>query len=235
MSSSEDAPDSGSFEAPDAGALRPGRITALVPQTDPRRTSVFLDGRFAFGIHTPLVERAGLTVGSQLSIEAQEALLAEERIARVLQKALHFIAHQPRTEAEVVRRLGRSGASDGQIDEVIRRLRGGGALDDSAYVRAYVESRLQRQGYGPRRIEAELVRRGIARETVKAALETFAGETNTLETALEQATKRWMRLEKEPDVRKRRKKLVDFLVRRGFSFDTAHEAMRRVAGDMDAD
>lgn len=204
--------------------LRPGAITRLVrQQRDAERVSVFIDGAFAFGLALDLAVRAGLRKGQRLGVAEQQALLDEEERLRAKAVALDFIAYKARTEAEVRRKLARKGFSEHVAEEAVARMRELGYLDDADYARAYARSRLGGRGHGPQRIRADLLKRGIAPKTIDAALDDLVERDDLRESALEHGRKRWQRLRREDDPYKRRKKLADFLARRGFDFDLIRE------------
>ena len=205
-------------------SLRPGTITRLVQQKrDAERVSVFIDGAFAFGLALDLAVRAGLKKGQRLRVEEQQALLDDEERLRAKAAALDYIAYQARTEQEVRRKLARKGFPEPVVDEAVARMHELGYLDDAAYARAYARGRLAGRGHGPQRIRADLLRRGVAPKTIDAVLDELVERDDLREAALRHGRKRWLRLAAEPDPYKRRKKLSDFLVRRGYDYDLVRE------------
>lgn len=204
--------------------LRPGTITRLVrQQRDAERVSVFIDGAFAFGLALDLAVRAGLRKGQRLGVAEQQALLDEEERLRAKAVALDYIAYKARTEAEVRRKLARKGFPEHVAEEAVARMRELGYLDDADYARAYAKGRIGGRGHGPQRIRADLRKRGVAPKTIDAALDDLVERDDLRESALEHGRKRWQRLRREDDPCKRRKKLADFLARRGFDFDLIRE------------
>ncbi|MEO0858799.1 MAG: RecX family transcriptional regulator, partial [Bacteroidota bacterium] len=81
------------------------------------------------------------------------------------------------------------------------------------------------------RIRTDLMKRGLDRRVIDAALEEFAEPDDLYEAALRHGQKRWDRLASEPDARKRRKKTYDFLLRRGYGFDTARRVLETLERD----
>jgi regulatory protein len=60
-------------------------------------------------------------------------------------------------------------------------------------------------------------------------LKAFLDTNDEEQLALAVGEKRWRQLHTESDHRKRRKKLLDFLVRRGFTFPVALEIVDRLS------
>ena len=188
-----------------------------VQRTNSDRCSVYLDGTFAFGVYQDVVVQFGLRKGKHLTVAEQREILAADQVHIAMATALHYLGYKPRTEREVRRKLDEKDLG-AVADRTIARLNELGYLDDASYAHAYVEARMRR-GYGPRRIRMELRRRGVANAQVEQALEAVVDADDRLEAAREQAARRWPRLQKESDPRRRRKKLYDFLLRRGFGYD----------------
>jgi regulatory protein len=198
-----------------------GTITALEQQSnDPNRTSVFLDGEFAFGVHEDLVVKHGLRVGRSLTPEEQQEIERDEQYVQAKQRALDYLAHKPRTEEEVRRKLRRTDVPDPVVEDVVARLYELSYLDDEAYAQDYVRNRFASKKYGPVRIRRELVERGIDRHVAEAAVDELFAEKDVQAVARDHAEKRWARLADEDDVRRRKQKLYRYLRRRGFTSAT---------------
>jgi regulatory protein len=198
-----------------------GTITALEPQSNnDNRTSVFLDGEFAFGVHEDLVVKHGLRVGRSLTPEEQQEIEREDQYVRAKQRALDYLAHKPRTEEEVRRKLRRQDVPDLVVEDVVDRLYELDYLDDEAYARDYVRNRFASKKYGPVRIRRELVKRGIDRHTAEEAVDDLFVEKDVQAAARTHAEKRWARLTDEDDPRRRKQKVYRYLQRRGFTSST---------------
>lgn len=196
-------------------------ITALEPQThDDSRVSVFLDGEFAFGVHEDIVVKHGLREGKTLSPEEQQDIEHDEQYVEAKQTALNYLAHKPRTEEEVRRKLRKTEAAPTVIEDVVERLHELSYLDDEAYAEDYVRNRFASKKYGPVRIRRELVERGVDRHVAEEAVADLFAEEDPDAAAREHAEKRWGRLDDEEDPRRRRQKLYRYLRRRGFTSDT---------------
>lgn len=206
--------------------LREGAITRLVAQKrNAERVSVFIDDAFAFGLALDLVLSAGLKKGQRLTVLEQEALLDKEQIHRVRAAALDYLTYGARTAYEVRRKLRQKGFEPHAVDDGIAHLEGYGYLDDEAYARAFARGRFTGRGYGPQRLRADLQKRGVAKETIEAVLAELVETEDLNEAAMHIARPKWAALAREPDLRKRKKKATDFLLRRGYSFDIARQTI----------
>lgn len=198
-----------------------GTITAIeAQQSNDDRASVFLDGEFAFGVHQDVVVKHGLRVGQTLTPEEQQEIEHDEQYVQAKQRALDYLAHKPRTETEVRRKLRRQEMSEAVMEDVVARLYELNYLDDEAYAEDYVRNRFASKAYGPDRIRRELVERGIDRHIADEAVQELFADKDLIAVAREHAEKRWARLADEDDPRRRKQKLYRYLRRRGFTSST---------------
>jgi|YelNatPaOPRAMG01_1025707.scaffolds.fasta_scaffold185271_2 regulatory protein len=138
--------------------------------------------------------------------------------ARLL--AEHFIDYQPRTSAEVRRRLLRGGFDAALVEEVVHDLEQAGLLDDARFCREWVESRTRSKGLGPRRLYAELLKKGVPRDKIEEALQPLPIEAQ-LDRALELARRRLERLDAEDPSTP--SKIAGYLRRRGYDWDCVQQ------------
>ncbi len=207
--------------------VKPGEITALKQQVrNSARTSIFIDGEFAFGVHADLAVREGLYVGQQLSESDMSTLLCSEKILRGRSTALRYLAYAPRTEHQVRQRLAQKGFTKNELDDIIADLDELGYIDDRAYAVEYAEARFKNKGYGPGRIRRELVEDGVSHDYVAEAVAAAASADMYSMSAKKIAEK--FRDRVEGSLSERKKKLADYLIRRGYGYTLSKELAREV-------
>jgi regulatory protein len=188
------------------------KITAIeVQKKDPKRVNIYLDGEFAFGLAR--ITAAWLQTGQTLDEEKIAKLQTEDSRERALQQALLFLSYRARSEAEIRQNLRKHEYPEAVIEETLERLRKDGFADDRQFARAWVENRNTFRPRGRRALAMELRQKGIDDETIQSALEEVDEETLAYEAGLKKAGKL-----RALDWNDFRKKLGDFLSRRGFSY-----------------
>ena len=198
-------------------------ITKLTPQQhDGERMNVFLDGAFAFGLATAIVEERGLRAGQVLSPAEIAELRAQDDLSKAVNKALAFLTSRPRSIREVRDRLAKKGIEPPVIEAVLERLAGWGYVGDADFARYWVENRGANQPRGKRLLRQELWQKGVARETVDEVL--GEAEIDEAGAALALARKRLHQL-RALDEPTQRRRLSAYLQRRGYDYPTIKGAL----------
>jgi regulatory protein len=108
-----------------------------------------------------------------------------------------------------------------RVEDVLAELLEQGALDDTRFVRAWVEE-LHRKGHSRRAIEARMATRGVERGLVEAALADRPGEDPELAAARAYARRRRLGPHRSSETRRdRRDKDIAALCRAGFGLGLA--------------
>jgi regulatory protein len=204
-----------------------GEITALKYQKkDPDRVSVYLDGRFAFGL--PAIVAARLKPGQVLSEAQVEALQAEGNQEKEYNRTLDYLSYRPRSRREIELYLQKRGAGQDQIEAIITRLERAGLLDDQAFAQFWVENRERFRPRGLRALRYELRNKGVSDEIIDLALEGV----DAPESAYRSAAKKVRQL-RDRDRRTFYRKMIEFLSRRGFAYEVAREVADRYWSELE--
>ena len=205
------------------------KITAMEAQKKhPGRVNIHLDGEFAFGLAR--VVAAWLKVGQELSDEKIERLQIEDARERAFQQAMLFLSYRARSESEIRQNLRKHEIPEPVVEHTIGRLRQAGLANDNQFARAWVENRSTFRPRSRRMMTMELRQKGLDDEAVKSAIENVDDEA----LAYEAAHKRVPRL-KDLEWNEFRKKLSDFLARRGFSYSVIAPVVTRIWSEAHAD
>jgi regulatory protein len=179
-----------------------------------RRINVFLDGAFAFSLAADVVAGAALRVGQELSPGQERELASADEYRRCYNAATRFLGYRPRSRTEVRARLIQHGYAPPTVDKVIARLRELELLDDAAFARYWADNREEFSPRGRRLVKLELQRKGLDREIIEQAV---AGVDD--EAGARRAAEKKLRTLSADDYDTFRRRLGDYLARRGFSYD----------------
>jgi len=201
------------------------RISRIESQKkNQKRISVFLDGEFAFGLDQETFFRFGLKKGDILNKKKLNQILDSEKKIKVKNAALNFLSYRARSEKEIKDRLKRKGYSRKLIDEVISDLKRLNFLNDYQFALNWIKDRLDHKPRGEKLLRAELLKLGIKEEFIEKSLEEAYPKNNEKEIALGVLRKRKKRYE-NLESRLAKKRMSDFLLRRGFSYEVVKEVL----------
>jgi regulatory protein len=140
--------------------------------------------------------------------------------------ALRFLKIRPRSIAELKEKLEVKGFSSTEIEKTVLDLLASGLLDDRAFTKSWINYRLARP-FGFRRIVQELKAKGIDQEIIEQAIAEIQGSYNPQEVAQQLAQRRWQRLP-AIDSEKKKKRVLDFLLRRGFEAEVVMKTIKKL-------
>ena len=198
------------------------RVTAIEKQRRKNRLNLFLDGRFALGLSTDVAAQVSLRVGDEVDGDRLLALRETEARADAMSAALRLLSYRPRSETELRQRLARRGAPPALVDSTIERLLELGLVDDAAFARSWVESRERASPRGQRLLRQELRAKGVNSDASRELVEGV----DDAEAALRASARRAASLSGLPQAEFRRR-LGDFLRRRGFDYETIRLTVER--------
>ena len=204
-------------------------ITALeIQKRDKERVNVYIDGEFAFGLN--VLDAARLKKGQVLT-EAQIAELRDaDAVVQAVNTAAHFLSYRPRSTQEIRRNLKEKETPEAVIDAAIERMAGMGYLDDAAFARYWVDNRSQFKPLSHRALRQELRQKGLSDSVIDEAL----GEQNEPDLAYKAATTQLRKL-RNRSVKDFKTKINAFLQRRGFSYSTTQDVVRRIIETLETD
>jgi regulatory protein len=199
------------------------KITALRENKRRSRTSIFLDGRFAFSVSAGVAAREGLECDQVLTDDRLDALAKSDRYERCLRVALNLLSYRPRSVTEVRGKLRDRGFDPQTLDLVLEALKARRLLDDSAFAEFWTGNR---QAFSPRSrrmVRSELQKKGVAGETAAQAVESIDDERGAYQAAVDRVKSfRWS------DRDQFRRRLGGYLQRRGFGYSVIGPALERV-------
>ena len=146
------------------------------------------------------------------------------------EQALKLLDIRPHAEAELRRKLARSGKhATADIQAVMADLRRLGLVDDRAFARLYCES-LKGQGIGRLKAQLKMRQRGLTAQVVQETLESQweADEGEEEERAMTAAERKWRSLARSgKPLLNMRQSLARFLASRGYPSNVIGSIMNR--------
>ena len=194
------------------------KITDITPQTNHKdRCSVYINGKFAFGISDFDLLRLSLKTGQELTeAELDEIMYALDE-TKCQDYANNLVCARMYTEKELKKKLVAKKFSEKVIKTVLSRLSEYGYIDDKAYAEAYIAE--VKQKYGVYKIRQKLFEKGVPDRVIDECL----AELDNKDTAVNQLK---IKLRNKPVRAEDKQKMLRFLAQKGFAYDEAYDAIR---------
>ena len=144
----------------------------------------------------------------------------EDVLKQAKLKALSLLTDMDRTEEQLRQKLKQRSYEDDVIDGAIDYVKSFGYIDDAKYAKRFVENRKRTKSR--QEMIALLSQKGVKREDIAEALEECYTSEDAVEAIRHLAEKKHYSPEESTD--KEKKKIYDYLVRKGFR----HEDIRQV-------
>lgn len=125
-----------------------------------------------------------------------------------------YCAYQERCHKEVNQKLRDMGMIPEAIDQVITHLIQENYLNEERFAQSYARGKFNIKKWGKNRIVNELKQRGISKYNITTALKEI--DENTYTETLDALAKKRLGQITEKNIQKRKKKLADYLLYRGW-------------------
>ena len=198
------------------------RVTAIERPPRKRRYDVRIDDARVVPLSREVLAAANLSVGQEVDDSLVAELEAAEARHTAMTAALRLLSYRQRSEREMWDALRSRGIPEAIAGETLDRLRQLRLLDDQAFAEAWTESRQRNRPRGKRMLLAELAQKGIERELAQTSVAAIDEEAAAL-----RAGRKRSRTLGGLEFREFRRRLGDFLARRGFSYEVCEAAVKQ--------
>lgn len=199
------------------------RITSIQQPPRKRFFEVHVDYAMVVKLSPEVLAPANLRVGQVVSAERLKTLELSEARHSALAGALRLLSYRPRSEKELRDSLRLQKTPPEVLAETLTRLRELRLLNDAEFARTYVETRDRTSPRGRRLLAMELAAKGVDRKIVGEPL----ADVDEIDAAYRVATKRARSMGKGAYADFQRR-LGDYLLRRGFGYETVRATVRRL-------
>ena len=182
------------------------------------RYSIFVDGKFVFGLSENSLMTSGLRIGLELTKDELTAYKDAAKTDKAYNQALGQVARRPRSEWEMRDYLKRKDYDPELIQEIIAKLYTGKWLDDLDFARRWVETRRLLKSTSKRRLQQELKAKRVSDDIISQVLEE--DETDELAVLKDLVGRKRKQSRYQDD-----EKLLAYLIRQGYNYGDAKSAL----------
>ena len=188
------------------------------------------DGR-TFELDKEIFKFYRLKEGMELACEQFDRMLEQSQEKLAKDYALDYLGTRERSEKEIRDRLKQRKIQDAYIDRAVKDLKRTGLINDRSYAVRCCRDLLDRKPMGGFLLRQELRKRGIPETTAEEVIGECLQEKSAHSLALRAVRKR-PQLLRITDENERKRKMYDFLMRRGFNFEEIGEAVAAVEDEL---
>jgi regulatory protein len=175
------------------------------------RYSIFVDGKFSFGLNETTLMASDIRIGRKLTNEELAQLKDTAKTEKAYNQALGMIARRSRSEWEMREYLKRKEYDPELIDELVERLYMSKWLNDEDFARKWVDNRRLLKATSKRRLTQELKAKRVSDDIIQSVL--AEDETDEI-TVLRELVVRKAQQTRYQDTQK----LMAYLIRQGFNY-----------------
>ncbi len=197
------------------------------------RVCITLDSNEKYYLSRKDVLEGGFAAGQEVDPEEFRRFVVLHQYRKALDRAVAMLALRPCSRGEIRQKLHSALFSDETIEMVLYKLEREKLLDDTDFSLQWAAYRAGHR-YGSRRIYQELRYKGVSEEDAREALASLP-EEEQLSQAVYLAEKALRRRNPAGLSPAEVQKLLAYLVRRGYDWDTARQALSRVLGQVPED
>jgi regulatory protein len=180
------------------------------------------------------IGKFGLRKGDDIDDATLAKVAKSESETRAKNIAVNYLSYRKRSAKEIRDHLIRKGIDRESSEKVVRDLQSAGILDDREFAHSFIKDRLLRKPAGLALLRRQLTAKGIASETAEEILEELVSPQLQQKAAMELVRRRLQLARRSLsglDEDKRKKRLIDFLLRRGFSYEVTMKTIRATLGN----
>lgn len=147
-------------------------------------------------------------------------------VTEATRKIEGYCAYQERCHKEVIQKLRNMRMIPVAIDQIVAHLIQENYLNEERFAQSFARGKFNIKKWGRNRIINELKRRDISRFNIKIALKEI-DDYNYLET-LDKLSKKRLSQITETNIQKRKKKLADYLLYRGWESHLVYQKIKEL-------
>lgn len=196
------------------------KITAIKTQVKRAgRYSIFVDGKFCFGLSSDALIDSKITVGLEINPQKVIEFKKLSDDDKIYNQVLNYIAIRPRSEWEIKSYLTRKGASPTLLDSILSKLSIIDLINDNKFAEAFVRDRRLLRSSSRRKLILELRKKRVPDSAIQAAV----GNEPEVETSAlkDMIAKKRKQSRYQDDL-----KLMQYLARQGFGYGDIKDALK---------
>lgn len=198
----------------------PAKISSIQPQKKNKdRYSIFIGDQFLIGVSEETLLQFDLCKGLEMTPLLYRKIQDAEDRGSVRSYCIKMLGRRAHSRKELKRKALKKDFVPEVVEDVLYELEKKGYIDDREFAEKFAADKVRLNKWGPRKIKAALLEKGVDGHTASASIARAFDDIETSNLILNLVLKNKKRFLREADKFKRKKKIFDYLSRKGFSYD----------------
>lgn len=195
----------------------PAPITSILPQKNNKdRYSIFIEDGFLIGVSEKTLLEHKLREGAEVTPFLFEKLQQAEGRNKVKSYCMKMLGRRDYARKELFDKAVNKDFPENIIYSVLDELEDKGFINDRSFAEKFAADKSRLNNWGPAKIKSKLYNKGISRRVAERGIEKVFNELDLEETFFNLVRKNRRKFLREEDPLKRKKKVFDYLHRKGY-------------------
>lgn len=190
-----------------------------------KRYNIYLESEFYCGLYDDTILKYQLAAGDEISEEKVTEIREFDEYIYGKKTAFDFLSYRIRSADEIKKKLKAKKITENIIAKVIAHLEELKLIDDEQFAMQLAREKIKNKGVSRKVLQQKFYQKGIPKEIGENVLGKIFGEISEKELALRNLDKYFSKI-KDKEKAEQKKKIFDYLARKGFDFDIIGEVIR---------
>ena len=178
-----------------------------------------MEDQFIAGYYRQVILDFGVRAGETITEDLLEEMDRAELRHLIKDRCFGWLARRAHSRKELLQKALVKKYPEHVIHNVLNELNDRGFIDDRGFAYAFATDKAKLYGWGPQKIRSALYQKGVQKRYIDAALSESVTLDESVANLYNEVNKAKNRFIREEELFKRKKKLVDFLYRKGYHLE----------------
>jgi regulatory protein len=198
-------------------------ITKIEKQKKARnRWNIHIDGAFFCGLYADTILKYGLHVNEEHTEKKLHEIKEYDEYIYGKEIALNYLSYRIRTVSELKKKLKEKKISSKTSGKILSYLEDAGLVNDEEFARLMIEEKIKLKPVGIRVLKQKLFEKGVPKQVGEKVLSEVFENVDEKELAMVNFKKLMPKL-RGKDINEQKRKVYEFLTRKGFGYDVINE------------
>ena len=205
-----------------------------IQKNNEEKMNVYVDGEYKFSMSVDSFLSEGLYKGLEITEEQIEEIKIRDGSKLAYIQIVSTLNYGMKTEKEMIDKLKEKGYEEDAIQKAITKAKDYNLINDDYYIELYIKTKAIPAKWGEQKIISNLYKKGININDIKLKISEVYDEEDKYDNAYSLAIKK-LKTIKESDVNKKKQKLNQFLLGKGYSYEIVSKVIKNILNNEESD